>query len=243
MRQLALPLPPAPASFRAEDLMEDASNAAAIAFLREPDRWPQHRLALWGLDGVGKTHMLQVTAQRGGWPVWDGARLRGLAELPAAPGIALDDADLVPDEAALFHLLNASAEAGKYLLLAGRDAPARWPVALPDLASRLRGMAAVRVQSPTDELLAALLARHFLLRQLRVEAPLQAWLLARLPREAGAMAAAAARLDRAALAAGGAVTRRLARQVLADLPGFKPLDDDDSEADASATSTLPVGLG
>ena len=49
---------------------------------------------------------------------------------------------------------------------------------------------------------------------------LQDWLLARLPREAAAMAEAAARLDRAALAAGGRVTRALARAALAELPGF-----------------------
>jgi len=42
----------------------------------------------------------------------------------------------------------------------------------------------------------------------------------RLPREAAALAEAAARLDRAALAAGGAVTRALAREALAGWDGF-----------------------
>ncbi|MFB9970461.1 hypothetical protein ACFFMP_10770 [Pseudoroseomonas cervicalis] len=122
----------------------------------------------------------------------------------------LDDADCVAEEAALFHLINACA-AQLPLLLAGRQPPARWPVALPDLASRLRATAAVGIAEPSDRLLATLLARQFAERQLRVPEAVQDWLLARLPREAGAIAAAAARLDRAALAAGGAVTRALAR--------------------------------
>jgi chromosomal replication initiation ATPase DnaA len=96
-------------------------------------------------------------------------------------------------------------------------------------------MTAVGVRPPGDALLAALLRRHFLLRQLRVDRALQDWLLARLPREAAAMAEAAARLDRAALAAGGRVTRALARAALAELPGFgNGADDDDSMSDREA---------
>jgi hypothetical protein len=67
---------------------------------------------------------------------------------------------------------------------------------------------------------------------------LQSWLLLRLPREAAAMVEAAARLDRAALAAGGRVTRALAREVLASLPGFgEGGEDDDSMANQDLAST------
>ncbi|MFZ4409857.1 MAG: HdaA/DnaA family protein [Paracraurococcus sp.] len=149
-----------------------------------------------------------------------GLALRGLPDWPTGPGLVLDDADCAPEEEALLHLLNLAAERGLALLLAGREAPARWPVALPDLRSRLRAMTAVAVLPPGDALLAALLRRHFLLRQLRVERVVQDWLLTRLPREAAAMAEAAARLDRAALAAGGRITRPLARAALAGMPGF-----------------------
>ena len=87
----------------------------------------------------------------------------------AGPGLVLDDADCAPEEEALLHLLNLCAERGQAVLLAGREAPARWPVALPDLRSRLRAMTAVAVRPPGDALLAALLRRHFRLRQLRVD--------------------------------------------------------------------------
>jgi hypothetical protein len=39
-------------------------------------------------------------------------------------------------------------------------APARWPVGLPDLASRLRATVAVGIGAPSDGLLEALLAKH-----------------------------------------------------------------------------------
>lgn len=219
-RQLPLPLPEL-LSCDPADLLEDESNAEALAWLRRPGDWPGGRLALWGPPATGKTLMLRWAAARHGWPVLSGPALSGLPELPeGAPGLALDDADLVPEERALLHLLNLCAEGRLRLLLAAREAPARWPVRLPDLLSRLRGMAAAAVRPPGEALLGALLAKHFADRQLRVEPALQAWLLERLPREAAAIAEAAARLDRAALAAGGRLTRALARAALSGLPGF-----------------------
>lgn len=239
--QLALPLD-LPAAFAGE-VLADASNAAARAWLARPDSWPVGRLAIHGPQGVGKSHLLRQLAAARGWRVLEGPALRGIPE--AAPTV-LDDADCLADEEALFHLINAHAARGLPLLLAGRQPPARWPVALPDLASRLRATAAVGIAEPSESLLAALLARHFAERQLRVPAPLQDWLLARLPREAAAIAAAAARLDRAALAAGGAVTRALARAALADLPGFGPgfgyFDDVSVENSEPGSSAAPALL-
>ncbi len=233
MKQLPLPFAPHQ-SYAAADLISDASNAAALAWLAEPARWPLGRLALHGPAGVGKTHMLHATVARFGWRLLDIAALRGLPP-PPTTGLVLDDADQASDETALFHLINLCAEAGHPLLLAGRQSPARWPVRLPDLASRLRATTAVPVAPPGDALLARLLEKHFADRQLRTEAGFRAWLLPRLPRAAAAIAEAAARLDRAALAAAVPVSRSLARACLATLlDPAAPFDDQDDYVTAVA---------
>lgn len=241
-RQFALPLA-LPASSSRADLIEDASNAEALAWLDQPERWPGGRLALHGPEGVGKTHMARAFAAARGWRWLEGPGLRGLVP-PAAGGTVLDDADAVPQEPALLHLLNLCAERGEGLLLVGRDPPARWPVRLPDLASRLRAVAAIGVGHPGEALLGALLAKLFADRQLRVAPEVQAWLLARLPREAAALAEAAARLDRAALAARLPVTRALARAALAGWDGFweAPADDPSETIHAPASPPEPALL-
>ena len=96
------------------------------------------------------------------------------------------------------------------MLLAGRAPPARWPVALPDLAQPPARARRGGDPPPDDELLRALLARLLAERQLAVPEAVQDWLLLRLPRTPAAMREAAARLDRAALAAGRRVTRAVA---------------------------------
>ena len=241
-RQFALPLA-LPASASRADLIEDVSNAAALAFLDRPETWPAGRLALHGPTGVGKTHMGRAFAAAQGWRRLEGPALRGLPP-PAPGGTVLDDADTAAEETALLHLLNLCAERGEGLLLIGREPPARWSIRLPDLRSRLRAVTAIGIGPPGDALLAALLAKLFADRQLRVAPDVQAWLLARLPREAAALAEAAARLDRAALVARGPVSRTLARAVLAGWEGFATgaEEDDRSANDADTPSPQEAAL-
>ncbi len=212
------PLPfPHEQAFLEPDFLRFPSNEAAGSWLQRTADWPGGQLALFGEPGCGKTHLLHIWARHHNGVHLSGKGLARLPDLPEAGGIALDDADQTDDEIALLHLLNAAAEAGLKLLIAGREPPARWPVRLPDLASRLRALTAVRIDPPEDALLAALLARLLSDRQLAVPGPVQRHLLNRLPRRHAALADAARRLDVAGLALGRRVTQRLADQVIADI--------------------------
>jgi DnaA regulatory inactivator Hda len=212
------PLPfPSPPQFAAADFREAASNTAALAWLTRTADWPNNRLLLWGEAGCGKTHLLHIWAARTGATLSSAPSLRGLPEIPTAPAIAIDDADAVEDDAALFHLLNAAGEAGLPVLLAARVPPARWSIRLPDLASRLRAITAVEIGPPEDALLRALLARLLADRQLRPTEAVQDWLLSRLPRSAATLRDAVARLDDASLDQHRTITVPFARVVLADL--------------------------
>jgi chromosomal replication initiation ATPase DnaA len=236
-RQLPLPFAHQP-HYAAIDLFPGDSNAEAKAWLARTVAWPQHRLALWGAEGRGKTHLLHVWASRAGATLLTGLELIGEPAPPSTP-LAVDDADIAR-ERPLLHLLNAAAEAGRPVLLAGRLPPARWPVALPDLASRLRAITAVEIRAPDDALLRSMLARLLAERQLVVPEPIQDWLLQRLPRTAAAMRVVAARLDRAALASARRVTRAMAAAELDGLGDAATEGTDDHEdfaPSAGASST------
>ncbi len=215
--QLPLPFAHHP-EFAAADLVAAPANAAARAWLDRTADWPEGRLALWGAEGAGKTHLLHLWAARRGAAVCAGVGLAALeaATLPAG-GLAIDEADSVPEAQRFLHLLNAARARRLPVLLAARAAPARWAVALPDLASRLRATMAVPIGPADDALLAALLARLLADRQLDIAEPVRLWLLRHAPRSPGALREAVARLDRASLGRGGGITRALAAEVLAEL--------------------------
>ena len=214
--QLAFDLAQRPA-LGAEDFLVAESNAEAVSWLdRWPD-WPGRGLVLHGPPGSGKSHLVHV------WQAATGGTLLSPESVAAASAgvlasgassVALDDADRAPQNEHLLHLYNSIVEAGGTLLLTGRTPPARWPVSLADLRSRLRALPAVAVLSPDDSLLAALRVKLFADRQLRVAADLVHYLVGRLERSPDAARRAVAALDEAALAKGREITVPLAREVL-----------------------------
>ncbi len=203
------------------DFVVSASNAEAAALAADPALWPGGRLALVGPEGAGKTHLARVVMAETGAACAEAARLRvadAPALLAAGAAVVVEDADRMAGDAeaerALFHLLNLAAQEGRPALLTGRDAPARWPVLLADLASRLAALPVARIAPPDDALFEAVIAKLFADRALIFEAGLPAYLARRIDHSFAAAAAAVERLDAASLAEGRRITRRLAADAL-----------------------------
>jgi chromosomal replication initiation ATPase DnaA len=141
-----------------------------------------------------------------------------------ARAVALDDASPVATDpaaqTALFHLHNLLSERGGQLLLTARAPVRDWGLTLPDLASRLQAAAHVALGRPDDDLLAAVLTKHFTDRQVRVPDTLIPFLLARIERSLGAAQRVASMLDTESLARGKPITRAFAAEVLQGAAGL-----------------------
>jgi len=226
--QLSFNLPVRTARER-EDFFVAPCNLEAVEWI---DRWPQwssHVLAIYGPPACGKTHLAHV------WRARTGARALTTAQLdrdrlPPGLGVGLVvEYDGKPfEELALLHIHNAIAQAGGSLLLIGETPPARWPVSLPDLRSRLRAATAVGVGRPDDNLLAAILAKLFADRQLAVTPDVIAFMMTRLERSFEAARRTVERLDAMAMETGRRVSVRLAANVLNGQDGE---DQPDGSAD------------
>ncbi len=221
-RQLPLDLAGPPSYGRADFLPAEA-NAAALAWIdRWPD-WPGPASVLVGPAGSGKTHLLHLWAERaqalhlhGG--ELDHLQLASLLDvLGTARHVALDEADAVADrpnaEQQLFHLYNWLRERGGSLLLAARAAPARWPLRLPDLASRLRAAAVAEIGAPDDALLSAVLVKLFHDRQVTITEELVQYLVRRMERSLSAAVVMVDRIDRRTLADKRPVSIKLLREM------------------------------
>ncbi|WP_420465544.1 HdaA/DnaA family protein [Panacagrimonas sp.] len=179
-------------------------------------------LYLYGAAASGKSHLLKAAA--GDDPVLlslndsgQCARLHDPA-LDAAPLLALDDIEpaLADPDAALrlLRLLDRRRQQGRALLVAARSAPARLPVALPDLRTRLESMVLLGLKPLGEEHRRELLRLQAQARGLELAADAVSWLLNRLPRDAGSLIAALERVDRASLSAQRRPTVPFLQQVL-----------------------------
>lgn len=216
--QLAFRLPSRPALGRS-DFFVSPANAAAVDMVTDDARWPQGKLALIGPEGAGKSHLVGVWAAERNAVTLAAADLARTepATLAGRGRVAVEDieaaAGVEAAEHALFHLHNLMQGSGR-LLVTGRTPPARWPIVLPDLRSRVQAMAVATLGPPDDTLLAAVLVKLFADRQIAVTPSLVSFLVPRIDRSFAAAQGVVDRLDRAALAEGRAVNRALAARLL-----------------------------
>jgi chromosomal replication initiation ATPase DnaA len=211
--QLILPIEPHARLTRA-DFIPAPGNERALAFLEAYPQWPAMAAVLHGPAASGKSHLVQIWAERSGAPVIAATEL---ADAPSGP-VAVEDVDSLPDDArdaherSLFSLL----ERGAPLLLTGRTPPATWRVALPDLASRYGAALAFDLGAPDDALLARLAGKLFADRQLVVPEGVIRLMIERLARQPAAIRDFVALADARALSEKRPINLGLIRELLAD---------------------------
>ncbi len=208
------------ADYAAEDFIRADANLAMLRLIEDWETWPNRAAALWGPAGSGKTHVAHIWAEAADARRIDLDAFRAIDLAAAPPRLALDlgAATLAEnDERRMFHLLNLTRERAGALLLVARDAPARWDVRLPDLASRLRALPAAAAEPPGEGLFGAVLAKVLADRRLVIDRRTVDYLAMRSERTFAALQTLARRLDHAALAGRRPITRRLAEDVMKDI--------------------------
>lgn len=215
-RQLPLSLEQ-PAAMNRADFLTGPANRQAIELIDGWPAWPAPVVLLRGPVGSGKTHLVEIWREASGGAVVEAAALgdADAVALVTAGAVAVENLDAGPfDEEALFHLLNLAAERKVPVLLTSRAPAAALPIALPDLASRLRAARPVTLGEPDDELLRRVMVKLFADRQLSVESAVVDYIALRMERSLQGANAIVAELDRAALAGKVPVTRKLAAGAL-----------------------------
>jgi chromosomal replication initiation ATPase DnaA len=214
-RQLVLALDHAE-SFAREDFLAGPSNAAALALIERWPDWPDRVMALIGPEGAGKSHLASIWAQGSGARVL-AAKLLPDIDLPAAfatGALVVEDLAFAGlDERALFHLINFAREQAAFVLITSRSPLSTFPVAIRDLASRLRAVPVVVLAPPDDTLLRSLIVKLAADRQLSIDEALVNYLANRIERSFAAVRAAVTRLDEEAMRQHRPVTRALAAEL------------------------------
>ena len=210
--QLALPFGSKPALTR-EDFIVAPCNEQALTFIERWPDWPARVAAIYGPPHSGKTHLARIFCDR------SGAHLLSAAE-PLTIDLSGDDTVAVeldgsPPSMARDRKLFALFERPRgTVLLTGRLPPREWSTMLGDLRSRFDSLLAFPIWAPDDDLLAALIRKHFADRQLDVTDTIVKRLLVHVERTPNAVAAFVARIDDKALAEKRPISERLVTDLI-----------------------------
>lgn len=213
--QLPLDLPFRTAFGRDAFVVSECNKAALRAVDDWPD-WPSRCLAIYGPAGSGKTHLARVWQEVSSAVLVSAKELSPemVPQLVEQKNVVLEDGESLRDSEALFHLINMIRQDNGSLLLTGRQPPSHWSIELADLASRLAGLFAVRMDEPDDALFRGVMQKQFADRQVEIEDDVIDYLLVRVERSFDQVKAIVRALDAAALAKKRPITVRLAAQIL-----------------------------
>jgi len=206
------------------DFIVTPATVAAVSLIDSWPDWPAPAVAVFGPTGSGKSHLAAI------WQETSGAVQIGIDELEATASLLQTESEVqnkcyvlkIPgrglegrqQEESLFHLLNTVREKQAFLLLIGRQPPARLDVGLPDLKSRLRALPAVEIPAPDDDLLRGLLTKMFNDRQLSVSTDVVEYMVPRMERSFEGARLLVERLDNKALSQKRAITIPFVRDML-----------------------------
>ena len=228
--QLVFHLPLTPGMGR-EDFFVSQANHEAFELI---EKWPgesnrSHLLVLTGPVGSGKSHLAEI------WRARTSAARASVADvtvenvprLLAAGALVIEDAPGEGlDERAMFHLINMARETSAAILVTSRGFPSRWPVALPDLKSRLKAALVAELGRPDDELLRAVLVKLFADRQLRIGEETVSYMLTRMERSLATARDLVDEIDRRALAEKANVTRAFVSRIMREHRQADPFDEE-----------------
>lgn len=175
------------------------ANRAAIDALGAAQAWPFRTAILFGPPRSGKSLIARWFAENG-------------------LGEAVDDADRL-DETALFHRWNRAQESGTPLLLTVASSQGEWPIALPDLASRMGAALHLQIGTPDDAMLADLILLQAEQRGLALGPDAAAYLVPRTERSHIGVERLVAAIDRISLERKAPPTQGIWREALDEVLG------------------------
>ena len=208
MSQISLPFEWPGQGTDGDFLVSDA-NRIAVRHLEGWRDWPLATSVLTGPPLSGRSMLGRRFALMSGGSVIDDAQGR--------------------DEQMLFNAWNDAQTNRRPLLLIGTAPPMHWPVALPDLRSRLAAAPHVAIAEPDEPLARALIDGALARMGASYAADLPDWLLRRIERSYAAIAQVTGLLNDAALSSGRKISVAMAKEALQGA-GFLPIVPEDRQS-------------
>ena len=174
-------------NFAYDDFFVSKCNYFAFSLIETWPKWEKNILNIYGEKFSGKSHLSEIFKKKNKAIIikTDEINNEFFNKIRFHENIILDNIDYISDEKILYSLINFVEQYNKYLIINTINAINSINFSLPDLKSRLKNCIYAKIDKPDDDMIFALILKHFSDRQIKIEKKIIEYITKRIERSYG----------------------------------------------------------
>ena len=174
-------------NFAYEDFFVSKCNYFAFSLIESWPKWEKNILNIYGEKFSGKSHLSEIFKKKNKAIIIKNDEINNefFKKIRFHENIILDNLEYVKDEKILYSIFNFVEQFNKYLIINSTHSINTIDFYLPDLKSRLKNCIYAKIEKPDDDMIFALILKHFSDRQIKIEKKIIEYITKRIERSYG----------------------------------------------------------
>ena len=174
-------------NFTYDDFFVSKCNYFAFSLIESWPKWEKNILNIYGEKFCGKSHLSEIFKRKHKAIIIKNDEINNnfFNKIRYYENIILDNLEFLSDEKTLYSIFNFVEQYNKYLIINSIDSINSIEFTLPDLKSRLKNCIFAKIDKPDDDMIFALVLKHFSDRQIKIEKKIIEYITKRIERSYG----------------------------------------------------------
>ena len=174
-------------NFAYDDFFVSKCNYFAFSLIESWPNWEKNIINIYGEKFSGKSHLSEIFKKKNKAVIIKTEDINNdfFNKIRFHENIILDNIEYVANEKILYSIFNFAEQYNKYLIINSIDPINSVDFSLPDLKSRLKNCIFAKIDKPDDDMIFALVLKHFSDRQIKIEKKIIEYITKRIERSYG----------------------------------------------------------
>ena len=174
-------------NFTYDDFFVSKCNYFAFSLIESWPKWEKNILNIYGEKFSGKSHLSEIFKKKNKAIIIKNNEINEefFKKIRFYENIILDNLEYINDENILYSIINFVEQYNKYLIVNSINPINTLDFTLPDLKSRLKNCIYAKIEKPDDDMIFALILKHFSDRQIKIEKKVIEYITKRIERSYG----------------------------------------------------------
>ena len=174
-------------NFAYDDYFVSKCNYFAFNLIESWPKWEKNMLNIYGEKFSGKSHLSEIFKKNNKAIIIKNNEINEefFKKIRFYENIILDNLEYINDENILYSIINFVEQYNKYLIVNSINPINTLDFTLPDLKSRLKNCVYAKIEKPDDDMIFALILKHFSDRQIKIEKKVIEYITKRIERSYG----------------------------------------------------------